>query len=243
MKNGLFLAVAAGTVVAAASANANLVAYWNFNASTPNTTSGQLGTLNSLAPDAGAGILSIGGGSPTITLNTNNAGAANGVVGTFAGSTLNAVGADVSGGALSVQGAVGGGSSSTVTSNGGYVQFNVNLTSLQDLVVTFSTRGTSTGFRSGQLSYSTDGSTFINNGLTWDGGSSSAFFLVSRDLSTIVALNNAPSVTVRITLTGATGGAGNNRIDNVQLNANPIPAPGAVALVGMGVLALGRRRR
>lgn len=243
MKNGLFLAVAAGTAIAAASANASVVAYWNFNNSTGNSTSGQLGTLNSIAPDLGAGTLSIGGGSPTITFNTNNAGTANGVVGTFTGSTLNAIGADVAGGALSIQGAVGGGSSSAVTSNGGYVQFNVSMVGLKDLVVSFSTRGTGSGFHLGQLSYSTDGVSFFNNGATWDGGASSAFFLVSNDLSSVVALNNAPSVTVRLTLTGATGGAGNNRIDNVQLNANPIPTPGAVALLGLGGLIVGRRRR
>lgn len=241
MKNGLFLAVAAGTAIVAASANANVVAYWNFNNSTGNTVSGQLGTLNSLAPDQGAGTLSIGGGSPTITFNTINNATANGVVGTFTGSTLNAIGADVAGGALSVQGGVGG--AGAVTANGGYVQFNVNMTGLKDLVVSFSTRGTATGFRAGQLSYSTDGVSFTNNGATWDGGGSSTFFLVSRDLSSIVALNNAPSVTVRITLNTASGSGGNNRIDNVQLNANPIPAPGAIALVGMGGLVLGRRRR
>ncbi len=241
MKNGLILAVTAGTAIFAASASANVVAYWNFNNSTGNSTSGQLGTLNSLAPDQGAGTLSIGGGSPTITFNTNNAGTANGVVGTFTGSTLNALGADISGGAISMQGGVGG--AGPVTANGGYIQFAISMSGFKDLQVSFSTRGTGTGFHVGQLSYSTDGVSFTNNGAAWDGGASSSFFLVSRDLSSIVALNNAPSVTVRLTLSGASGSGGNNRIDNVQLNATPIPAPASLALVGLGGLVAGRRRR
>ncbi|MCK6475898.1 MAG: hypothetical protein L6Q35_03595 [Phycisphaerales bacterium] len=239
----MFVLAAAGLAAIATSASADLVAYWNFNASTPNTTSGQLGTLDSTAPSLGSGTLSIGGGSPTITYNTNNAGTANGVVGTFAGTTLNALNADPVGGALSLQGAVGGGSGSPVTSNGGYFQFNISMAGLKDLIVSFATRGTGTGFRNGQLSYSTDGVTFTNYGASWDGGGSSTFFLVTRDLSTETSLNNASNVAIRLTLTGATGGAGNNRIDNIQFNATVIPAPASIALVGLAGLVAGRRRR
>ena len=239
---GIVLA-AAGLAALATSASANLVAYWNFNASTPNTTSSQLGTLDSTAPSLGAGTLSIGGGSPTITYNTVNAGTANGVVGTFAGTTTNAIGADPVGGALSLQGAVGGANASPVTSNGGYFQFNISMTGLKDLIVTFATRGTGTGFRNGQLSYSTDGVTFTNFGTSWDGGGSSTFFLVTKDMTGVSALTNAANVAVRLTLTGATGGGGNNRVDNIQFNATPIPAPASIALMGLGGLVAGRRRR
>ena len=39
------------------------------------------------------------------------------------------------------------------------------------------------------------------------------------------------------------GGAGNNRWDNIQINADAVPAPGSIALVGLAGLVAGRRRR
>ena len=61
------LAIAA-LVVAAGSASADVVAYWNFNNSTTNSTSGQLGVLNSVAADVGSGTVGVGNG---VTFNTS----------------------------------------------------------------------------------------------------------------------------------------------------------------------------
>lgn len=238
----IYLAIAA-LVAAAGSASADVVAYWNFNNSTQNSTSSQLGVLNSTAPNQGSGTLSIGGGSPTVQFNTNAAGTATGEVGTFSGNTLNALGGDLAGGALSFTASIGAVANNPVTANGAYVQFGLDMSIYQSLVVSFATRGTSTGFRSGQLSYSGDGVTFTDFGPTWDGGASSTFFLVSRDLSAITSLNGDSSVFIRLTLNGATGGGGNNRIDNVQFNATLVPTPGSLALVGLGGLVATRRRR
>jgi hypothetical protein len=233
-KAPLALAVA---LACAAPAGADLIAYWNFNASTPNSSSGQLGVLESLAPDAGSGTLTFSSG---ITLNTVSDGTADGNAGTFAGTTLNAIGGDASGGALTITGGIGGGGD--VISNGQSFTFGIDMTGYQDLVVTFATRGTATGFNNNQLSWSTDGVTFTDFGSAWDGRPTS-FFLVTRDLSSVDALDNASTVFIRITLDGATSAAGNNRFDNVQFNATLIPAPGAAALLGLGGLIAGRRRR
>lgn len=234
----------AGAAGPVASTRADLVAYWNFNSFTTGTA---LGRLDSVAPAQGAGTLSIGGGSTALSYNTSLVSPANGTVGAFLGTTTNALEspAPATNGALAVIGGIG-----SVTSNTGWVQFAINMSGLQDLEVSFATRGTSTGHRTGQLSWSTDGSSFTNFGSAWDGGSSSSFFLVQRDLSGISALNDAASVFVRLTLSDATGTSGNNRIDNVQFNASPlvIPLPpaawaGLSTMAGVvGFVAIRRRR-
>jgi MYXO-CTERM domain-containing protein len=50
-------------------------------------------------------------------------------------------------------------------------------------------------------------------------------------------------VFVRMTLSGATNSSGTFRLDNVQFNATPVPAPGAMALLGVAGLLGARRRR
>lgn len=64
--------------------------------------------------------------------------------------------------------------------------------------------------------------------------------------TTTVALagaENQSQVIVRFRATGAAGGAtGSNRIDSVLFYSGPVPAPGAIALLGLAGLA-GRRRR
>jgi hypothetical protein len=230
----------AALVAAAGSASADVVAYWNFNNSTVNSTSGQLGVLNSVIADQGAGTVSVGNG---VTFNTNAAGTANGAAGTFSGSTINVLGTDGSGGALSVQGAVGGSGTAPVTSNGGTVDFTLNMSTFSSLVMTFSGRGTSTGFGSAtdanQVLISTDGINF-SQVATYESRQTS-FQLYTFNIGN--ALDGASTAIVRLRLNGATSGAGNNRIDNVQFNATLIPTPGSLALVGLGGLVATRRRR
>ncbi|MBU6413993.1 MAG: PEP-CTERM sorting domain-containing protein [Planctomycetes bacterium] len=233
------LAIAA-LVAAAGSASADVVAYWNFNNSTANTTAGQLGVLNSFAADQGSGTVSVGNG---ITFNTVAAGTANGAAGTFSGNVLNALGADGSGGALSVQGAVGGSGTAPVTSNGATVDFTINMSIFTNLVMTFAGRGTSTGFGSStdpnQVLISTDGVNF-SQVATYE-SRQTTFALYTFNIGN--ALDGASTAIVRLRLNGASSGAGNNRIDNVQLNATLVPTPGSLALVGLGGLVATRRRR
>jgi hypothetical protein len=56
------------------------------------------------------------------------------------------------------------------------------------------------------------------------------------------ALDNAATAYVRVTFTGATSSTGNNRLDNIIFNADVVPAPGAVALLGLAGLVIRRRR-
>lgn len=232
MKN-VWIAMAAVAGLAGG-ANADLVAYWHFNNSTPGV-GGQLGVLNGFngvgfPSDQGSGLL-----TSNVPRNTDP-NVNNGTLGTFAGTALNAIPPDGSGGALAIQGG------QNQENNGRHIQFEFSTAGLQDLILTYATRGTSTGFNSNQVSYSTDGLTFTNFGAPYD-GRPSTFFLQTFDFSGVPALDNQANVAVRITLNGSTSAVGNNRFDNVQFNATVIPAPGALALLGLGGLVATRRRR
>jgi MYXO-CTERM domain-containing protein len=65
---------------------------------------------------------------------------------------------------------------------------------------------------------------------------------VATNLGVASGLNNAATAYMRVTFTGATAASGNNRMDNFQFNADAIPAPGAVALIGLAGLVARRRR-
>lgn len=241
MKNTcVALAVLAGAAVANV-ANADLLAYWNFNTSTPAVAPGSLGVLTSTAVSAGSGTLSFGGG---LVVNTKSNATPDGHVGTFAGNALNSLFGDTSGGALSVVGSIGNVNTNSVTANGGWIQFAISTASYKDLVLTFAGRGTSTGFGSATsavntVQTSTDGVNF-SNFATYESRQTS-FQLYTFNFGT--NLNNQGTVYIRLLLDGATSGNGNNRIDNVQFNATLIPTPGALALIGLGGLVAGRRRR
>lgn len=223
-------------LAAAGSASADLVAYWNFNNSTASTTGG-LGVLNSFSADQGTGTLSTNFSINTVAgTNAENTGD----LGTFAGSTVNAISPDAAGGALAFS--AGNRNGGPVTNNGKYVQFQINMASFgDDLVLTYATRNTGTGFQNQAWSYSTDGVNFTT--LTTVSGLTTTFALKTVDF-TAANLGGFSTVYLRATVDGASNTSGNNRIDNVQFNASAVPAPGVLALAGMGgVVALRRRRR
>lgn len=109
------------------------------------------------------------------------------------------------------------------------VLISLSMTGHRDLAVGFQTRGTASGFSSGTWAWSTDGATFntlpgINTGST-----NSTFAARTVNLGSVTALNNAPTVTLRYTLSGATSAAGNARIDDLALTATPLAAPAPAA--------------
>ncbi len=81
------------------------------------------------------------------------------------------------------------------------------------------TRGTSTGYTTGTWSWSIDGTNFTTIAGLNTASTASGFQLepLVVDLSNIPELNNATTVTLRYTLTGATGTTGNNRIDDLKI--------------------------
>ncbi len=108
--------------------------------------------------------------------------------------------------------------------NGTSVLISLSMTGHRDLAVGFQTRGTASGFDSGTWAWSTDGVTFTPMAGINTGSTSSTFAARTVNFSSITTLNNAPAVTLRYTLSGATSSSGNVRIDDLALNAVPLTA-------------------
>ncbi len=183
--------------------------------------------------------LNVDHGSGTLTTNFN----LTNVVFTLGGSTINARLGDVAGQSVTLQGGTGN------ANNGRNLTFNVSTTGFSNIVFTFASQGTSTGFTSNQVQYSLDGVTFINFGAPYTPPISFALF--TFDLSSIAALNNNPNAAFRIVFNGATSASGNNRLDNVCFEGTPVPLttvpePASILLLGFGLTvtsSLVRRQR
>ncbi len=225
------------TAAVATSANADLIAYWAQNSNAlPGGGNGFLSTAFPQAADVGSGTISVGGGLFSQTAVNTAGDDVYSWIQSFAGTTGNVLDASyISGGSISVQGGTDG--TTNGINNGGYLEFAFSMSGLADLVVSYDTRGTSTGFTSQTWSWSIDGVTFTDfevvsgtNVTSWS----------TRSLAALSALDGAATAFLRVTFDGATSSSGNNRLDNIQLNA--IPAPGAIALLGLAGLAARRRR-
>ncbi|MEA5461236.1 endonuclease/exonuclease/phosphatase family protein [Arcicella sp. LKC2W] len=113
------------------------------------------------------------------------------------------------------------GGAATPTANGKSIIFKVNMTGYQNLVISYATQKTSTGFNTQVWEYSTNGTSWSSIGTISTIPSSFA----TQTLSTVTGLNSAVNAYVRLTVTGATNTSGNNRLDNIQFNATLIPVP------------------
>ena len=125
---------------------------------------------------------------------------------------------------------LGGGTSPTYTANGKSMVFKFNMSNYKDLILSYSSRysGTS-GFTTQQWDYSINGTDWtIGQTITISSSTYSTF-----TLNKITALDNATNAYLRLTVSGATAVSGNNRLDNIQLNAT---ANSATIIAGGGPL-------
>jgi len=178
-----------------------------------------------------------GSGTLTTTINAAN-------VSFAAGTTNNARQGDIAGQALSLQGGTGN------ANNGRNITFNVSTVGFSNIVVSFATQGTSTGFNSNQFQYSLDGVSFINFGSPFAPATAFGSVPIVFSLAAIEGLNNDPNAAFRIVLNGATSSTGNNRIDNIVVEGTTIdtaevPEPTSVMLLlsGLGGLYKLKRRK
>jgi hypothetical protein len=240
MKIAMLSLVVGSAALLVSTAKADLIAYWNFNASTAGT-SGGLGTVDQpypFAANAGAGSISSNFSINTVAGTTAQN---TGDLGTFGGDLGNALFGDLAGGALALR-AGSGVSGSSVTNNGKYVEFGISTASFgSDVILSYTTRGTGTGFQSQDWSYSTNGGVSYT-AFTSVGGLTTTFAIKTIDF-TAAGLGGVSDLRFRVTVNGATNTSGNNRLDNIQFNATRIPTPGSIALLGLGGLAAIRRRR
>lgn len=159
-----------------------------------------------------------------------------------AGTTTNARVGDIAGQALSLQ----GGTSNA--NNGRNITVNASTVGFSDIVVSFATQGTSTGFNSNQFQYSLDGVNFVDFGSPYIPAAAFGAVPLIFTLSGIVGLNNNPNAAFRIVFNGATSSTGNNRIDNFVIegtSGTTIPEPGTAVLfiTGIGSLLARRHRK
>lgn len=156
-----------------------------------------------------------------------------------AGTTNNARQGDVAGQALSLQGGTG------TANNGRNITFNVSTLGFSNIVVSFATQGTSTGFTSNQFQYSLDGITFMDFGSPYMPASAFGSVPLVFSLSGIAGLNDNPNAAFRIVFNGATSSTGSNRIDNLVVEGSPsgIPEPTTAVLLLSGLGGLYRLKK
>ncbi len=166
------------------------------------------------------------------------------VVFTLGGSSTNARFGDLAGQALTLQ----GGSSNA--NNGRFLELGISTVGFGNIIISFATQATSTGFNSNQLQYSLDGVSFVDFAAPY--APPGTFGLVIFDLSAITGLNDNANAAFRIIFNGATSSSGNNRIDNLVVEGQSIvvpeptavPEPATVLLLSLGISgALGVKSR
>lgn len=183
------------------------IAYWAQNDNVlADGSNGFMPTSFPMPADVGEGSLYLQ------NFNDEVEGGAYRFIQSFAGATSNALPGFPAGGSLSPQGGVGN------SNNGMSIVMQVETTDLQDISVSWTQRGTATGFNSREFAWSVDGSNYTVVDID-TGALGAAWSVQNYDLSSVTAINDQPNVYFRITLDGASNQTGNNRFDNLLISA------------------------
>jgi len=197
-------------------AKASLLAGWSFNTQTASSTA-----PTTMSPEHGSGSLGL---SPLASSADANIG------GNSSGTSINEFNGDTTGKDFYVQGGT------SEIENGRSILFSLSTSGYLNVVLSYATYGTSSGFNSQQWSYSTDGThyTALGSAITVP----SSYTAESVDFSSVSTLNNDSMVYFELTLNGATGSTGADHFDNFQFNATPVPESNWGAWSGAGLLLI-----
>jgi hypothetical protein len=197
-----------------------LIAGWNFNS--------QAGTAPTpISADHGSGSLDL----------SHLANSSDATISSSGGTAVNKFGSDLAGNDLIVT------AGTSLRENGKSIIFSFSTSGCQNIILTYATTASSTGFNSQQWRYGTDGinytsfATVTGMGLTY-----TATGVETVDFSSATAVNNDATVYFELTLSGASGSGGTDHFDNFQFNATAVPEPpewGAISALGlMGICGL-----
>ncbi len=248
MKKAL-IAIAAVVMTVSASYAQVLVAGWDFQT----TTTG--GTAIAAAPatpkiytaNFGAGTLYFDGSNGSSNWFVPASGVTNTELNAFGGSNVNTLASDgtllssVTTGtvALAVVGGAGG-----TAANGKSAVFAFSMAGKADLSISLSAQRSGTGFSTQLWEYSADGGSTWGNVGSFIGGTTAGTIQSSfvntgvLSFAAFSALNGVSDARLRVTFTGASNSSGNNRLDNIQLNAVAVPEPSSGALLVLGGVSL-----
>ncbi len=113
--------------------------------------------------------------------------------------------------------------------NGTYIEFDFPMSGYSALNISFATRSSgATSFTTGTWSWSANGGAFTTLAGVNTATSSTTFETKTVDFSGATALNNAASVRLRYTLSGATNSGANVRIDDFVISATLTPTVSVV---------------
>ena len=248
IKSSLFAFGLASIVASVASAD--MIAQWDFQTTTNGGTAvaGAPLTPKLFVANFGTGSLYLNGTNGSSDFFEPATGSTNTEINAFGGTTLNATGGmstvTTSPSALAIVGGAASVPAGTFGANGKAMVFKFSMSGFSNLAVSYAVQRTASGFSTQQWDYSTDGTTWSSAatitgiGASFAGGTTN----VASTLGVASGLNNAANAYMRVTFTGATSATGNNRMDNFQFNATALPAPGAIALIGLAGLIARRRR-
>ncbi len=92
----------------------------------------------------------------------------------------------------------------------------------ENLQLTFSTRGTSSGFDNHEWSYSIDGNSFIPFAVSNTVNKTSTWETRTIDFNSTPDLINKENIWIKLKVDGATSASGNNRLDNIVIKGTSI---------------------
>ena len=147
----------------------------------------------------------------------------------FGGTDMNAQAGVVAGDSIGLSGAA---------HNGAFAQVDISTLGMTDLMLTFAARRSATGFSNDSVQ------AFIGGAWTTVASFNpltTAWGMISVNLAALDSLENG-SASLRLVFDGATSGSGTARFDNLTVSGT-VPAPGALALLGIAAAIGGRRRR